>query len=69
MPPQVAPRQPLFSEACSQRCVCDSAGWLPRPCLPQNGIRIGGEKYMMVAGEPGEVLRGKKGAGEKREGR
>ncbi|PRW20740.1 Minor pollen allergen Che a 2 [Chlorella sorokiniana] len=26
-----------------------------------NGIRIGGEKYMMVAGEPGVVLRGKKG--------
>jgi hypothetical protein len=37
------------------------------PCLAllllQNGIRIGGEKYMMVAGEPGEVIRGKKGPG------
>lgn len=30
----------------------------------QNGIRIGGEKYMMVAGEPGLVLRGKKGPSE-----
>lgn len=33
------------------------------PCL-QSGMFIGGEKYMMVAGEPGEVLRGKKGPGE-----
>lgn len=31
--------------------------------LPQNGLRIGGEKYMLVAGEPGEVLRGKQGSG------
>nr|AFI49340.1 truncated profilin [Chlorella vulgaris] len=31
--------------------------------LAQSGIRIGGEKYVLVAGEPGEVLRGKKGAG------
>lgn len=31
--------------------------------LAQSGVRIGGEKYMMVAGEPGEVIRGKKGAG------
>jgi len=29
--------------------------------LAQNGLRLGGEKYMMIAGEPGEVLRGKKG--------
>ena len=33
---------------------------------PQSGLRIGGEKYMMVAGEPGEVLRGKKGPGATR---
>ena len=26
-------------------------------------IKFGGEKYMLVAGEPGEVLRGKKGPG------
>ena len=31
--------------------------------LAQNGLRVGGEKYMMIASEPGEVLRGKKGAG------
>jgi profilin len=31
--------------------------------LAQTGVRIGGEKYMMVAGEPGEVIRGKKGPG------
>jgi profilin len=31
--------------------------------LAQNGLRVGGEKYMMLAGEPGEVLRGKKGPG------
>ncbi|EFN51757.1 hypothetical protein CHLNCDRAFT_27467 [Chlorella variabilis] len=30
--------------------------------LAQNGLRIGGEKYMLVAGEPGEVLRGKQGS-------
>jgi profilin len=29
--------------------------------IAQNGLHIGGEKYMMIAGEPGEVLRGKKG--------
>jgi profilin len=34
----------------------------PAP-LAQSGIRLAGEKYMMVAGEPGEVLRGKKGPG------
>ena len=34
--------------------------------LAQSGIRIAGEKYMMVAGEPGEVIRGKKGAGGRR---
>jgi profilin len=31
--------------------------------VAQNGLRLGGEKYMMLAGEPGEVLRGKKGSG------
>lgn len=30
--------------------------------LATNGLRVGGEKYMMIAGEPGEVIRGKKGA-------
>lgn len=47
-----------------------SSAMLPPPAhltqLPvlQNGLRIGGEKYMMITGEPGDVLRGKKGAGE-----
>ena len=27
---------------------------------------MGGEKYMLVAGDPGEVIRGKKGSGESR---
>lgn len=31
--------------------------------LAAGGIRVGGEKYMMIAGEPGEAIRGKKGAG------
>jgi profilin len=31
--------------------------------LATNGIKLAGEKYMMVAGEPGEVIRGKKGLG------
>ncbi|KAL4450661.1 hypothetical protein ABPG77_001017 [Micractinium sp. CCAP 211/92] len=38
------------------------AGFTDPSALAQNGLRFGGEKYMMVAGEPGEVLRGKKGA-------
>ena len=29
--------------------------------LATNGLYLGGEKYMMLAGEPGEVIRGKKG--------
>ena len=29
--------------------------------LATNGLYLGGEKYMILAGEPGEVLRGKKG--------
>lgn len=41
-------------------------GGLPTSCMLQNGIRIGGEKYMMVAGEPGVVLRGKKGPSKPR---
>ena len=31
--------------------------------LAAAGIKVGGETYMMVAGEPGEVIRGKKGPG------
>lgn len=31
--------------------------------LAQSGVRIGGQKFMLVAGEPGEVIRGKQGAG------
>ena len=30
--------------------------------IAQNGLRIGGEKFMTIAGEPGSVLRGKKGS-------
>ena len=32
--------------------------------LAQNGLKVGGVKYMVIAGEPGAVHRGKKGAGE-----
>lgn len=31
--------------------------------LAQSGLRMAGEKYMVIAGEPGEVVRGKKGSG------
>ena len=31
--------------------------------LAATGVRIGGEKFMLIAGQPGEVIRGKKGAG------
>lgn len=39
------------------------AGFLDPTNLAQNGLWIGGEKYLMVQGEPGKVLRGKKGPG------
>jgi profilin len=39
------------------------AGFKDPSVLAVNGLKVGGEKYMMIAGEPGEVLRGKKGPG------
>ncbi|DBA71234.1 TPA: Glutamate 5-kinase [Trebouxia sp. C0005] len=29
--------------------------------LGQSGVKLGGTKYMLIAGEPGSVVRGKKG--------
>lgn len=40
------------------------AGFDDSSALAVNGLRIGGEKYMVVAGEPGEAIRGKKGSGK-----
>ncbi|KAK9832015.1 hypothetical protein WJX84_004144 [Apatococcus fuscideae] len=31
--------------------------------LAQKGLFLGGNKYLVVAGDPGEVIRGKKGSG------
>ncbi|KAL2609030.1 hypothetical protein R1flu_027603 [Riccia fluitans] len=31
--------------------------------LAQHGLYLGGEKYMVIQGEPGAVIRGKKGTG------
>ncbi|KAL6770886.1 PRO1 [Auxenochlorella protothecoides x Auxenochlorella symbiontica] len=39
------------------------AGFDDSSALAVNGLHIGGEKYMVVAGEPGEAIRGKKGSG------
>lgn len=32
--------------------------------LGQSGVKLGGMKYMLIAGEPGSVVRGKKGGEE-----
>lgn len=32
--------------------------------LGQTGVKLGGMKYMLIAGEPGSVVRGKKGGEE-----
>lgn len=39
------------------------AGFSDANALAAKGLYVGGEKYMVVAGEPGEVIRGKLGAG------
>lgn len=52
-----------FPEVTPEEIAALVAGFDDPSKLAQNGIRIGGEKYMMVAGEPGEVIRGKKGPG------
>lgn len=31
--------------------------------IGQSGLHLGGDKYMVLAGEPGKVIRGKKGPG------
>eukprot|EP00891_Asterochloris_glomerata_P006836 jgi/Astpho2/6836/e_gw1.00105.65.1_t len=38
-------------------------GFSDNSTLAQNGLKVGGVKYMVIAGEPGAVHRGKKGAG------
>lgn len=37
------------------------SGFTDSSKLATSGLYVGGEKYMVVAGEPGEVIRGKKG--------
>jgi profilin len=38
-------------------------GFEENSVLPQNGLFLGGHKYMVVQGDPGIVVRGKKGQG------
>lgn len=56
-----SPEFPDITEAEVEAIV---AGFDDSSALAVNGLRIGGEKYMVVAGEPGEAIRGKKGAGK-----
>ena len=56
--PSVLYRQLQLKVDCTES-VPASAG-----TLAQNGLKVGGVKYMVIAGEPGAVHRGKKGAGE-----
>jgi len=39
-------------------CCCTAGGY---GGLGQSGVKLGGTKYMLIAGEPGSVVRGKKG--------
>jgi profilin len=38
-------------------------GFEENSVLPQNGLFLGGHKYMVLQGDPGIVVRGKKGQG------
>lgn len=52
-----------FPEITDEEVEAIMKGFDDASVLAVNGLRIGGEKYMVLAGEPGEVLRGKKGPG------
>lgn len=57
---------PDFPEVSEEEVENIMKGFDDAGALAVNGLRIGGEKYMVVAGEPGEAIRGKKGAGAER---
>lgn len=54
---------PAFPEVSDAEVAAVMRGFADVGSLAAAGLRLGGVKYMVVAGEPGEVIRGKKGAG------
>jgi profilin len=54
---------PELSEPEVEALVKGFEGKAGSDALAQSGIRLGGNKYMAIAGEEGQVHRGKKGAG------
>ena len=52
-----------FPEVTDAEVAAIMAGFDDASAMGQSGLHIGGEKYMVIAGEPGKVIRGKKGAG------
>lgn len=54
-------QSPEFPGVSDDEIAAIMKGFDDASILATNGLRVGGEKYMMLAGEPGEVLRGKKG--------
>eukprot|EP00887_Chlorella_sp_A99_P001601 scaffold8.g1601.t1 len=56
-------QSPKFPEMSEAEINATVKGFHDAGALAAAGLRIGGEKYMVVAGEPGEVIRGKKGPG------
>lgn len=54
---------PDFPEPSEEEVAAIMKGFDDAAALAATGLRIGGEKYMVVAGEPGEAIRGKKGPG------
>ncbi|KAK2079332.1 glutamate-5-semialdehyde dehydrogenase [Prototheca wickerhamii] len=54
---------PDFPEVSEDEVTAIMKGFDDAAALAATGLRIGGEKYMVVAGEPGEAIRGKKGPG------
>jgi profilin len=54
-------QSPDFPGISDDEVAAIMTGFDDSTALATNGLRLGGEKYMMIAGEPGEVLRGKKG--------
>lgn len=60
---QVWAQSGSFPEATLTEIANIVGGFEENSTLPQHGLFLGGVKYMVIQGDPGAVIRGKKGQG------
>lgn len=56
-------QSPQFPELLPNEFENIMRGFIDSATLAQHGLFLGGAKYMVIQGDPGEVIRGKKGTG------